>query len=477
MASTDSVKILEVCQVAPAHDLTDSPTELSLPLTFLDTLLLILPPAGRIYFYKFSGLTPTLFHSEILPTLKQSLSRTLLSFLLLAGQLTWPSDSPKPIIYYAPNDTVSVTIAESNADFDSLVGDEIHQVSQSRGFVPELFLSETLASIMSLQITLFPDKGFSIAIIIHHAALDGVSISMFLKAWASMAKHMKNGESFSLLPEQTPFLDRTVMNEFESLFYKECLDVTALDSESIPRSLKLISNDRLQVPTDLVRATFRLSRENIEKLREKALHHYQREISGLKVDQELRFSTFVLAYAYVAVCLVKTRGGDSNRKVGISVAVDCRNRLDPPIPKNYFGNCIFGYEIVLEAGEFMQENGAAVVAKKINDFLKGLRNGIFQDAKESLARLREIAPDVQQLSLVGSPRFMYYEEDFGWGPPEKVDVASINWVNICGISDVNGISLIDSKYGNGGVEIGLSLLRDDMEAFASLFAHGLEVNS
>ncbi|GMN65929.1 hypothetical protein TIFTF001_035006, partial [Ficus carica] len=122
MAQQNAVEIVEVCKVAspPAANV---PSPKSLPLTFFDIRWLRFPPNERLFFYEVS--TPNIsstcdfFHS-ILPRLKHSLSLTLLHFLPLAGNITWPPTSPKPGVEYAESDGVSLTVATSNADFHRL---------------------------------------------------------------------------------------------------------------------------------------------------------------------------------------------------------------------------------------------------------------------------------------------------------------------------------------------------------------------
>ncbi|XP_065858822.1 phenolic glucoside malonyltransferase 1-like [Euphorbia lathyris] len=466
MASPITVEILEICKVSPATDSNESGQRVSLPLTFLDTRLLKFPQAERLYLYKHINLTPTLFMSTLLPRLKRALSLTLLHFLPLAGHLTWPSDSPEPVILYDPNDAVSLTVAESNAEFDLLVSNGIREVAELRPYIPLLSMSDTEVSIISLRITLFPSKGFSVGIAMHHAALDGKSGSMFLKAWAYTCKQNQNdGKPSPLLPELIPSFDRSCIGDpdgLNSYYLNYWLTTTGSNSNSKTKtcSLKLLQNvTDFEFPPNLVRATFQLSPDYISKIRESVQNYYDFQNQPVK----LHMSTFVIVSAYASVCLVKARGGSGGggRMVYFLVAVDCRSRLDPPVPENYMGNCVFTVDMVAEAADFMEENGVAVIAKRISDLVKGLEKGVFEGARERHVRLRNAGEQVQKIAVVGSPRFCYYEEDFGWGKPEKVEITSVD--------RINGIQLKDSRDGNGVIEIGLVLPRHEMEAFSLLF--------
>jgi hypothetical protein len=60
--------------------------------------------------------------------------------------------------------------------------------------------TDSFASIISLQITIFPNSGFSIGISTNHVVLDGKSITMFIKAWAYLCnKTNETKESPTLL--------------------------------------------------------------------------------------------------------------------------------------------------------------------------------------------------------------------------------------------------------------------------------------
>ncbi|XVE93327.1 hypothetical protein REPUB_Repub01dG0182400 [Reevesia pubescens] len=119
------------------------------------------PNSVKILELSESTSTPSHFNSKILPRLEQSLSLSLLHYLPLAGNLRWCS--PKPIILCTPNDSISLTVAESNAkNFDSLSGNEMYKENELHPLVPKLMISDVTAAILSLQITLFPSQGFSI---------------------------------------------------------------------------------------------------------------------------------------------------------------------------------------------------------------------------------------------------------------------------------------------------------------------------
>jgi hypothetical protein len=298
---------------------------------------------------------------------------------------------------------------------------------------------------------------------------------MFIKAWVYICKHqeLEKNDQPPLLPDELiPSFDRSVIKdvarvETAHLNYWSVMNELVLKSDR--RSLKVLPNMGESGPSDLVRATFGLSREDIKFLRKKVQSQFD---SILKEEQnhpkQMHLSTFVLTCAYTLASMMKAIG-DGSKKVYFLFTVDLRSRsLDPPIPNNYFGNCVAGQHVAAEARFFMEENGVAMIAERFSEIIKGMEiRGFFEGAKERLVDLASLEPGTHCLGVAGSTRFDFYRSDFGWGEPKKVEIASID--------RTSSISLLESRDGiTGGVEIGLVLKRHEMETFASLFVNGLK---
>ncbi|KAJ0100069.1 hypothetical protein Patl1_21754 [Pistacia atlantica] len=470
MASTNKViiKIHEVTKVTPS---SASAAEFSLPLTLYDTIWFKFPPVERLFFYQITDLTPHFFNSVILPKLKQSLSLTLTHYLPLAGNLIWPHDAPKPFIYYSLNDGVSITVAESSADFTHLSGNGVRDAIELHPLTPELVTSDDKAAIISIQITMFPNQGFCIGISSHHAILDGRSTTMFFKSWAYLCKQLDKHQEIeepSLLPELIPSFDRTVIKDptgIDMVYVNNWFNYAGPDSDPKKRSLKVLQT--VGGNPNWNRATFEFTREDIKKLRNKVLSLL--EENKEKPLKQLHLSTFVLTCAYVFDCLVKSRGGEDSRRIMFGFTADYRSRLDPPVPSNYVGNCVMSHAIVATKGDLMNEKGVAFVAEKLSDLIRGIERGDHEGTKETLEKLIELAKSVEGgilLGVAGSTQFDVYGSDFGWGRPKKVEIVSI---------DRSGaIGLARSRDATGGVEIGVVLEKQEMEVFSSLYVDGLK---
>ncbi|KAG2307981.1 hypothetical protein Bca4012_083067 [Brassica carinata] len=450
-----SLEVIEVTRVTPS----DSFETVTLPLTFFDLLWFKIHPVERVIFYTLAEVTRPFFDSVIVPKLKSSLSLSLSHYLPLAGKLVWDSSDQKPTIVYAPNDAVLFTVAETNADFSCLSGDEPFSSTELHPLVPELRVSEESASAMSL-VTLFPTQGFCIGITAHHGVSDGKTTSMFLKSWAHLCKQANH----SLPEDLIPSYDRTVINSPSEI---ETFIISAFNSFTKTfaggkepanlKSLKLFPSP--EIDHDVVRFTFKLTREDIQTLRERL----KRESSDSK--QQLRLSTFVITFSYAFACLIRARGGDPDRFVGYRFAVDYKSLAVAPL--NYFGNCVSAaVRIPLTAAKFLGEEGFLAAVRFVSDSVEKLdENVAWKKIPEHFKMYSSTPVESQVLSVAGSTRFGVYGLDFGWGIPERVVIVSI---------DQGTISLAESRDGSEGVEIGFSLKKQEMDVLIRLLQDKLE---
>ncbi|CDY15958.1 BnaA04g11530D [Brassica napus] len=100
-------------------------------------------------------------------------------------------------------------------------------------------------------------------------------------------------------------------------------------------------------------------------------------------------------------------------------------------------------------------------AKILNDdSVEELDETVALKLPDILASFPILPPGSQLVSVAGSTRFGVYGLDFGWGRPERVLVVSID--------QGEAISMAEGRDGNGGVEIGFSLKKHEMEALIDL---------
>ncbi|KAF6163901.1 hypothetical protein GIB67_024756 [Kingdonia uniflora] len=445
------VMVLEQSQISPSQG---SVPRTSLHLTPFDIPWLCLPPVERLFFYKFSYSTPH-FMDTVLPNLKHSLSLTLQHFYPLAGNLTWLPHSSKPEILYVDGDSITFIVAESDYDFNSLCGYHARDTNNFYPLVPKLEpISETVLPLLALQVTIFPNSGICIGITISHAVADGKSSNHFMKSWASIYK------SGSIL-ESCPVYDRTMITdpkEMVTAYLKE------YEAFNISRQ-NLILPNTFTSRIDKVLATFVMGQSEIERLKKWAAK-WTTEKNKKTTETPLNLSAFVVTCAYVWVCLIKALGAnvDKPREHCIFV-MENRARVKPPLPSTYFGNCLGLCQTTINTIDLTNEDGVVVAAEAIAKGIKTTRIRDLRGWDISLADLFALTSE-RVISVAGSPMLRVYDTDFGWGRPNKVDVISI--------SGTGAISLSERSDGEAGLEIGLSLKKDEMEAFSSLFSETIK---
>jgi hypothetical protein len=299
---------------------------------------------------------------------------------------------------------------------------------------------------------------------------------MFIKAWAYLCnKTNETNEKPTLLPELEPLFNREIIKDPNGLGVLLKDKLIEIMYKMFPnekrnnRSLKMFPFEpKLK---DYVRATFELTCEDLDKIKQRVLSTW--ELFDLGESRPKTLSSFVLACAYSSVCIAKAIQGVEKEKdkFAFRFTVDCRARLEPPIPNNYFGNCVLGYLVDTQSLDFIKEDGVILVTKSIHDKIKMLNDkGLIEGLKDSASKYSSLSSEkVEYIGLVGSNRFGVYETDFGWGKPAKVEIVSIDR----GLT----IGLAESKDGSGGVEVGLILNKNVMNLFSTLFREGLCINS
>ncbi|KAI0493571.1 hypothetical protein KFK09_023690 [Dendrobium nobile] len=443
-----AMRVLHEIQISPSPTLPSQPPQ---ALSYLDTIWLRnARPVERVFFYNFPHPT-THFIDHNLPNLTRSLSLTLRHFYPLAGSIRRSYDFEDQFeIAYEEGDSITITVAE-------LTGDDFRNIS---GYHPKnsknlcLLVPKTLKSPssgqfppMTIQITIFPNQGLCIGFASHHAVCDGFGTNIFIQSWAASCRSSK-----PTLNDISPaFFDRSVIIDSHGIGKKL--------SMAISQSNKILQ-DQGNLPVShpsLVYATFTLRKNHILQLKELVR---TKQVEEGKPSYHL--SAFVVTCAYVWRCLVKARGCDEERNQYFGISVDWRSRMRPSIPSNYFGNCLVAFFTELKATELVGNDGFEVAALEIGKNIDGLEGReVGELVEEALNKFPKVAGR-QTLLVYGSPKLRYYDVDFGWGRPVKVDTISII---------KNGaISLAESREEDGGIEIGLVLSEEEMNKFEMNFA-------
>ncbi|KAG8388574.1 hypothetical protein BUALT_Bualt02G0139500 [Buddleja alternifolia] len=214
----------------------------------------------------------------------------------------------------------------------------------------------------------------------------------------------------------------------------------------------------VSLPTYKVRATFTMSEADIQKLKSYV-------IKSLIMADHYNVSSFAVVCAYVWTCFARSAGevlADDEAEY-FTCPIDCRRRLNPPLPDTYFGNCLAIMVAELTHGRLKGNEGlVAAVEAIVKAIEKTLNNekGILDGSDEKLSQLKKMIGK-RVFGVAGSPRLYSYGADYGWGSVKKYEVVSID-------SD-GSISLDKSRELKGSLEIGLSMTKVKMDALAAIF--------
>ncbi|KAL5149489.1 Villin-4 [Glycine soja] len=259
-----------------------------------------------IYFYRTPSQNSLTQHNNainIASNSKDSLSRALVPFYPLAGRLHWINNGRLELDCNAMGiQFISSTLEDNLGDFSPS--------SEYNYLVPTADYTLPIHDLplVLVQLTRFKCGGVSIAITFSHAVVDGPSALHFMCEWARLA----SGE-----PMQTvPFHDRKVLRAGEppSVPTTECHAHTEFDEP--PLLLGQI--------------------ESTEGRKKKT-------------------AMAITGHIYMEKC-IKARGHKEDQPTALTVIVDSRGRMEPPLPKGYFGNATLDTVATSLAGDLVSKS-------------------------------------------------------------------------------------------------------------------------
>lgn len=217
------------------------------------------------------------------------------------------------------------------------------------------------------------------------------SFDTFMKSWAYICRSLGVGGGDHVHEDQhsriclpvdlEPFYDRTLINDtgkLEALFSSQLLNFEG------PNNRSLLHLKRHVVSDSTFRGTFQLTREKLEKLRRmvKVNKNNQHDHDpNHDHDHFFHVSTFSLACSYTWVCLVKAEG-IKDKKAVLSFPMDCRPRLEPPLPRTYFGNCVATAYAAVETEFLLGKEGLSIAVNSISEAIRKLDNRVLEGAED-----------------------------------------------------------------------------------------------
>lgn len=460
------VKVSRVSMIAPAIPTVKH----RMFLSSIDLSMIATNNLRKLLFYK----TQKEF-STIVDELKGSLSLALVDFFPFAGRLDIDGgESGRPEVDC--NDA-GAEFVEAAIDivFEHLEKDEF----QHKSFFKELVQTRDKsydASLLSIQVTAFQGGGICIGVNFHHVIADGASFWHFMKCWAELSRglpisenpcHMrtyyKRDKESCSIPKISVRAEEVVNDRIKEAqilrFTRD--DLLPMKNSEISLSTSDPSrnmNSSIQKPiksegTKLEITTFHFSEKMIESLKER---------SGAS-------SSFVAVAAQFWRCVMEAREVPENEAVYFALAVDCRGRVNPPLPPTYFGNCIcigtarttakqlLGQDIGFAAALIQELIHSSNWEMQLNNRIDWVESQLCSCDKDRSVTIPNF-PKYQGRYIVRvamSPKFPVYDIDHGWGRPLNVQAAFLG--------EIGGMLLFVGSEGRRSIALSTQLPQHQME--------------
>ncbi|KAL2322582.1 hypothetical protein Fmac_026961 [Flemingia macrophylla] len=407
------------------------------------------------------GHTPLIYIYKTKPNdnttekMRKSLGKILVYYYPVAGRLSLTESGRIELDCNAKGVTlIEAETAKSLGEYGDF------SPSESKELVPKLDYTQRIEELplFFVQLTRFRGGGgFAIGVAVSHVLSDGFGWSRFMNSWAKVTR----GET--LEPHEMPFLDRTVLK-----FQHSHSTTRFVHHELKPLPLKLGTTDSVAEQNKKMGVELlKLTSEQVEKLKKEAMKEGSRY-----------FTRFEAITAHIWRCASKARELDEKQPTQVRLNADIRNRLIPPLPRNYFGNalavtvtpkCYVG-EIISKplsyaahkireatkvvSNEYIRSQSEVILGWEQLDSIKGFFLG---QGERSLSPFWG-NPNIHITSWMNLP---LYEADFGWGKPIYFGLAYV-------ASQDRALILL-SPEGDGSVFVPVHFQIEYMQPFKKFF--------
>ncbi|CAH8277367.1 unnamed protein product [Arabidopsis lyrata] len=163
--------------------------------------------------------------------------------------------------------------------------------------------------------------------------------------------------------------------------------------------------------------------------KERVFHFSKKKISDLKVKanyeigtMDLKISSLQAVVAYLWLSIITHSGLNREEEMQCKGAADMRQRLNPPLKKECFGNVTNLATATTTVGELLDRR-LGKTALQISKTVKVETNESYENiAKNWVRNVKMPKTSVGRLAknsliITSSPRFEVYNHDFGWGKP------------------------------------------------------------
>ncbi|XP_010677339.2 uncharacterized acetyltransferase At3g50280 [Beta vulgaris subsp. vulgaris] len=442
MISSQTVKHISESFIKPKYEVKEANQPFYLPPLDLAMLSVHYIQKGLL-FTKPSNLNdqPFSIHT-FLQNLKDSLSLTLVHFYPLAGQLATQidEDQHKCLVFVDCNKGPGARFIHATLDMtisDLLSPTDVPLVVQSF-FDHDKNVNHDghFKSLLTIQVTELLD-GIFIGCSMNHALGDGTSFWHFWNIWSMIHLGIRD----EVVPSsRIPIHNRWFPEGHGSVFLLPFTE-----------------------PNEFI------SRYEAPQLRERIFHFSSESMARLKAraNEEINTTNKISSFqALSALCwraIVRTNRLSNDQSTACRLAANNRQRLDPPLPQAYFGNCITALKTTTTVGELLDHNlgwAASLLHHTVVNHSDKIVRGFVDEWLKSpfiyhLDKLFDCS-----VMMGSSPRFDMYGNEFGIG---KAVALRSGYAN----KFVGKVTSYEGCEGGGSVDLEICLPPDFMKALES----------
>uniref|UniRef100_A0A2P2KYK9 Shikimate O-hydroxycinnamoyltransferase-like n=1 Tax=Rhizophora mucronata TaxID=61149 RepID=A0A2P2KYK9_RHIMU len=437
------IEIKESSIVRPAED---APNQ-RLWLSRLDLLYTKRGYIPQVYFYRHNG-SSNFFEAKVL---KEALSKVLVMYYPVAGRFA--VDENGRIEINCNGEGALFVEADTDSDLDDhgpdfTPGEQLMQLIPPTGFNYSSDSELSSYPLLLVQVTRFTCGGVSLGIGCHHNLADGAGGLYFFNAWSSIAR--------GLPVKVEPVIDRTILRPRVPPTPTPAFD--HLEFAQAPVMSKTTTTSQIQSDSEAnSTAIFKITLDQVNAL--KAMTNSS--------QSNKRYSTNEVLAAYIWRTTCKARDLPVGQATMLSIPLDGRSRLHPPLPPSYFGNVIFRVTVVALSGELLSEPFTKTI-ERIHEAIKRRDDGYLRSAIDYIEALGDInsvmrGPQSCQcpnLNFTSWLRLPFHRVDFSWGNPICIRPGSVF---------KGKLYSLPSPTNDGSVSLVICLEPEPMQSFQKLF--------
>ncbi|AES73322.2 putative shikimate O-hydroxycinnamoyltransferase [Medicago truncatula] len=397
MMSTHCLKLVSECFIKPYPPIEDSKQ-----ICYLAPWDIVMLSANYIQkALLFKKPTSSLNQQHFIDKLKHSLSLTLFHFYPLSGRLvTKKSEDPHSYTVFVDcknslgakfiHATLDITINDILSPID--VPPIVHSFFDHHRAVNH---DGHTMSLLSIQVTELLD-GVFIGCSMNHAVGDGTAYWNFFNTLSEIFQKVVDVDVH--IP--VPISHQPIHNRWFPEGYGPIINLPFKHhDEFIHRYEAPILRERI----------FHFSAEFIAKLKAKA----NKECETTKI------SSFQSLSALVWRSITRVRRLHHDQRTTCKLAINNRTRMEPSLPKEYFGNSVYAVSTETTKGELL-ENGLGLASWKIHLAIAKYDHRVVRQLVEEWLRSpivvrMDMLVDPYSVMMGSSPRFNMYGSEFGMG--------------------------------------------------------------